>query len=96
VYFSPRIEYADVPILATTGAVRIAEPVADVEQAYGSKFRATTVTNGGEGTWSLSTVGGQLSGVTQRIRTSSGARVIVIGSIYAGLPGCPILEFRAL
>jgi hypothetical protein len=95
VYFSPQIEYADIPILATTGAVRVGEPVADVEQAYGSKFHSTT-SREGYATWSLSASGGQLKGVTQRIRTSSGARVVVIGSIDAGLPGCPLLTFQDL
>ncbi len=95
VYYSPEIEYADIPILATTGAVRIAEPIADVQRAYGSGFHSTK-SKDGDGTWSLSTSKGQLQGVTQQLHTSTGGKVTVIGSIYAGLPGCPLMTFRFL
>jgi hypothetical protein len=94
--FTPRIEYADVPILATTTAVRVGEALVSVERLYGGQFHATTPKIG-EGTWSLSTTAGQLKGVTQRIRASSGhGHVIVIGSIDTGLPGCPLLTFQTL
>ena len=92
--FTPRIEYADVPILAATRSVRVGEPLPSIERRSGGQFHSSRV-NEGQGTWSLSTSAGQLRGVTQRVRAPSGhGHVIVIGSIDAGLPACPLSTFQ--